>query len=114
MKKLFLIAILIISSLSAFSRSKKTYSIADTSCPCLNVYGNHEPDYYVVDGSLIEAKKTEDVLSKISPKKAEFIRFADANCNCIYLLFIQTKNGKKFKKQIPITLRELGNRLNDK
>ena len=114
MKKLFLTYILIISSLSAFSRTKKEYSTVDTSCPCLNIYGNHKIDYYVVDGSLIEAKKTEDVLSKISPKKAEFIRFADANCNCIYLLFIQTKNGKKLKKQIPITLRELGNRLNDK
>ena len=114
LKKLFLIAILIISSLSAFSRAKRTYSTVDTSCPCLNIYGNHKIDYYVVDGSLIEGGKVDTVLSKISPKKLEVIKYADANCNCIYLLFVQTKKGKKLKKQIPITLRELEDRLNEK
>lgn len=56
----------------------------------------------------------DTVLSKISPKKLEVIKYADANCNCIYLLFVQTKKGMKLKRQIPITLRELENRLNEK
>lgn len=114
MKKLFLAIFLIVFSSTAFSRTKKEYSTVDTSCPCLNIYGNHKIDYYVVDGSLIEGEKVDTVLSKISPKKLEVIKYADANCNCIYLLFVQTKKGIKLKRQIPITLRELGNRLNNK
>jgi len=114
MKKLFLAFFLIVFSSIAFSRTKKAYSTADTSCPCLNIYGNHKIDYYVVDGSLIEGGKVDTVLSKISPKKLEVIKYADANCNCIYLLFVQTKKGMKLKRQIPITLRELEDRLNEK
>lgn len=114
MKKLFLAFFLIVFSSTAFSRTKKEYSTVDTLCPCLNIYGNHKIDYYVVDGSLIEGGKVDTVLSKISPKKLEVIKYADANCNCIYLLFVQTKKGKKLKKQIPITLRELEDRLHNK
>lgn len=53
----------------------------------------------------------DTVLSKISPKKLEVIKYADANCNCIYLLFVQTKKGMKLKRQIPITLNEQENHL---
>ena len=114
MKKLFLAIFLIVFSSIAFSRTKKGYSTVDTSCPCLNIYGNHKIDYYVVDGSLIEGGKVDTVLSKISPKKLEVIKYADANCNCIYLLFVQTKKGMKLKRQIPITLMELEDRLHNK
>lgn len=114
MKKLSLAIFLIVFSSTAFSRTKKEYSTVDTSCPCLNIYGNHKIDYYVVDGSLIEGEKVDTVLSKISPKKLEVIKYADANCNCIYLLFVQTKKGMKLKRQIPITLNELENHLHNK
>lgn len=118
MSKYLFVLILLLSSVSVFSKSKSQNN-GSASCPCQH-NDNHKIDYYVVDGVLLEAddqqppKQTSSYsLTSINSKdikEAEIVKYADTNCNCVYIFFIRTKKGKKLKKQIPETLSELSNK----
>lgn len=114
MKKLSLIVLLLISSLSAFAKEQEEASDeisvdeALRNCigcpPTSKAPGPKEGNFkYVLDGRIIDKKDFGD----INIKDIKGMELVATNTYYDYI-FIRTKKGSRLSKQIPKTMKELG------
>ncbi len=118
MKKLSLIVLLLISSLSAFAKEQEDASDeisvdeALRNCigcpPTSKAPGQKEGDFkYVLDGMVIDKNDFGDIAINIDVNDIKYMELITTNTYYDYI-FIGTKKGSRLSKQIPKTMKELG------
>ena len=118
MKKLSLIVLLLISSLSAFAKEQEEASDeisvdeALRNCigcpPTSKAPGQKEGDFkYVLDGMVIDKNDFGDIAINIDVNDIKYMELIITNTYYDYI-FIGTKKGSRLSKQIPKTMKELG------